>query len=156
MLRQFLKELGGQLAIMLYGQDEASNADALRTDPDRIPWNRPFDGYVQVDPVEIPVAEGVLWNPGAAAAELYEVEFCVVNNDAAGLAVTVSIGTDLAAGGALAAPEYWMFNEVVSYPGTSGWIHGGIIAGDDDIRGVASVANDASVRWRIRRVDTGA
>jgi hypothetical protein len=97
-----------------------------------------------------------MWNPGANAAERYDVEFFVVNNDAGGTAVTVSIGVDIATGGGLAAPEYWMFNEVIPYPGGSGWRRGGIVGGDDDVRGVASVVNDASVHWRIRRVDVGA
>jgi len=49
-----------------------------------------------------------------------------------------------------------MFNEVIPYPGSSGWRDLGIIAGDDDVRAVASAADDAIIRFRIRRVDTGA
>lgn len=146
----------GELHVLFHGKDEAGNPDEVRTDPGRVLWNRPYPAYEQVDPVEIPAAEGVLWNPGAAATELYEVSFLVVNNDAGGAAVTVSVGVDLGAGGGLAAPEYWMFNEVIPYPGTSGWRGPFIMAGDDDVRGIASVANDASIHWRIRRVDTGA
>lgn len=107
---------------------------------------------VLVDPVEVPAAEAVLWNPGAVATEIYEVYFLVVNNDAGAAAVTVSIGVDIAAGGALAAPEYWMFNEVIPYPGNSGWRGPFVIGGDDDVRGVASVANDASIHFRVRRL----
>jgi hypothetical protein len=155
-LVRFLLETTGEQKYVPHGKDEASNIDAFRTDPNRIPWSRPYEGYEQVDPVEIPVAEGVLWNPGATAAELYEVSFLVINNDAGGAAVTVSVGVDLAAGGGLAAPEYWVFNEIVPYPGTLGWRGPFLMAGDDDIRGVASVANDASIHFKIRRVDTGA
>lgn len=154
--RSFLRDPGGQLGVSPYGADEAGNADVWRTDPNRIPWSRLYPGYVQVDPVEIPAAEGVLWNPGVVAAQLYEVSFLVVNNDAGAAAVTVSVGVDLAGAGALAAPEYWMYNEIVPYPGTSGWRGPFLIAGDDDVRGVASAANDASIHWRIRRVDVGA
>jgi hypothetical protein len=102
------------------------------------------------------VAEGDLWAPGGTSAEEYEVEFFVINNDAASAAVTVSVGLDLAAGGGLAAPEYWVFNEVVPYPGNLGWRGPFIMRGDDAVRGVASVANDASIHFRIKRVDTGA
>jgi len=158
-IRAFLREPTGQLGIVVYGYDEAFNADRLRTDPNRVLWVRQYEGYIQVDPVEIPAAEGILWNPGATAAELYAVWFNVVNNDAGAAAVTVSVGVDLAAGGGLAAPEYWMFNEVIPYPGTSGWRggrNGYIIAGDDDVRGIASVANDASIHFQVKRVDIGA
>jgi hypothetical protein len=149
-------EPSGEPTISLHGQDEAANVDALRTDPNRILWKRDYPGYVQVDPVEIPVAEGILWNPGATAAQLFEVSFLVINNDAGAAAVTVSVGVDIAAGGALASPEWWMFNEIVPYPGTSGWRGPFVIAGDDDVRGVASAANDASIHFRVKRVDVGA
>lgn len=151
-----LAEDDGTLKVSAYGSDEAGNLDSVRTDPDRIPWTRPYEGFRQVDSVEVPAADGVLYNPGATAAQIYEVEYEVINNDAGGAAVTVSIGVDRAAGGALAAPEYWMFNEIIPYPGTSARRPGGLIAGDDDVRGVASIANDASIRFWVRRVDTGA
>lgn len=150
-------ETSRELRVEQLGQDEAGNPDVQRTDPSRIPWRRDYPAYVQVDPVAIPSpGEDILWNPGADATELYEVSFIVVNNDTGGAAVTVSLGVDLAAGGALAAPEYWMFSEVIPYPGTSGWRGPYLIAGDDDIRGIASAAGDASIHFRIRRVDTGA
>jgi hypothetical protein len=108
--------------------------------------------------VAIPVAEADLWNPGATAAQLFEVEFLVVNNTAApGAAVTgVYIGRDVGGAGALAAPHYWMFDETIPYPGTSDWRGPFILAGNDDVRGVAFAANVCSVEWRIRRIDTGA
>ncbi len=149
-------ETDGTLEVANYGKDEASNLDALRTDPDRIQWTRPYDAYVQVDPVLIPSTEGVLWNPGSTAAQIYEVSFMAVNFDAGGAAVTISVGVDIAAGGSLATLEYWMFNEVLPYPGTTGWRGPFIIGGDDDVRGIASAANDAGIHFRIRRVDTGA
>lgn len=154
-IRGIENETSGELRVVGMGADEANNLDRLRTDPDRIQWTRPYDGYQQVDPVLVPNAEGILWNPGATAAELYEVSFLVVNIDGAA-AVVVSVGVDIAAGGGLAAEEYWMYNETIAAPGTSGWRGPFLMAGDDDIRGVAGAANDAAIHFRIRRVDTGA
>jgi len=154
--RRWLSETDGKAQISLYGKDEASNLDALRTDPNRILWNRPFEGWVQQDGVAIPAAEGIVYNPGTTAAQAYWIQYKVVNIDAGAAAVTVSVGVDVAAGGSLAGAEYDMFNEVIPYPGSSGWRDLGIIAGDDDIRAVASAADDAIIRFRIRRVDTGA
>ena len=145
-----------QLQVQVVGADEGSNNDAVRTDPDRILWTRPYAGWVQQDGVAVPVAEGIVYNPGTTAAQSYWVQYKVVNIDAGAAAVTVSVGVDVAAGGSLAGPEYDMFNEVIPYPGSSGWRDLGIIAGDDDIRAVASVADDAIIRFKIRRIDTGA
>lgn len=151
-------EAGAQ-KVSLYGTDDAANVEALRIDPNRVPWKRDYPAYVQVDPVEIPAADSLLWDVSAAgftAANTLEVYFNVVNNDGAGAAVDVSVGADRAAGGGLAAPEFWLFKWPVPYPGETGWQGPFIIAGDDDIRGEASVANDASIRFRIRRVDLAA
>jgi len=142
-----------QVQVQLQGADEAGVSDSFRTDPFRIPWQRDFPAWQDVDPVEIPVVEGVLWDPGTSALRQFEVMFYVVNNDAGAMSVTVSVGLDLGSGGSLAAPEYWMFNEVIPYPGTSGWRGPFILHADDAIRGVASAANDASIHFRIRRTD---
>jgi len=154
--RRWLSETDGTAKMSLYGKDEASNLDALRTDPNRILWNRPHEGWVEQVGVAIPSAEGIVYNPGTTAAQTYWVQYKVVNIDAGGAAVTVSVGSDASAGGSLAGAEYDMFNEVIPYPGSSGWRDLGIIAGDDDIRAIASAADDAIIRFRIRRVDTGA
>jgi hypothetical protein len=139
------------------GKDEALNVDDFRTDPNRIQWVRPHEEYVSVASAEIPVAEGDLWAPGLADTIRYLVEFMVINNDAGGAAITgVYVGRDLNAGGGLAAPEYWMFDETINYPGNSGWRGPFYMHGDDAVRGVAAVANDASIIFRVRRVDTGA
>lgn len=143
-----------ELATSLYGQDEAGNVDALRTDPDRILRTRPYEGYVQVDPLEIGnggAANNLLWDPGAVAAQLYEVDYLVVNVN--GAAITVTVGVDVTGTGVVTHP--WMDSEIIPYPGSSGWRSGGIIAGDDDVRGVTSLVG-AIIHWRIRRVDTGA
>jgi hypothetical protein len=147
----------GELRVVQMGADEAANIDRFRTDPNRIQWTRPYEEYVTVPSAEIPVAEGDLWAPGAADAVRYLVEFMVVNNDAGAAAIAgVYVGRDLNAGGALAAPEYWMFDETIPYPGTSGWRGPFYMHGDDAVRGVAGVANDASIHFRVKRVDTGA
>src|SRR3972149_1713596 len=88
---------------------------------------------------------------GRTPTASYWVQYKVVNIGAGAAAVTVSVGVDVAAGGGLAGPEYDMFNEVIPYPGSSGWRDLGIIAGDDDVRAVASAADDAIIRFRIRR-----
>ena len=107
-------------------------------------------------PVLIPSTEGILYDPGATAAQIYWVQYKVVNIDAGAAAVTVSVGVDIAAGGTLATIEYDMFNDVIPYPGNSGWRDLGMIGGDDDVRGIASAANDAIIRFKVRRVDVGA
>lgn len=157
-LTRTLLETSGEQKNVLHGKDEASNIDAQRTDPNRIPWRRPYPGYVQVDPVSMAATDSILWNPGSTAAELYEVSFLVVNTNLPSPgAVTVRIGVDIAAGGALAVPEYWVLDEIVPYPGTLGWRGPFIIAGDDDVRGFCSTgASLASIHFRIRRVDVGA
>lgn len=147
---------GQQLEVELHGSDEAGIFDSFRTDPNRIIWNRPYEGWVEQLGVLVPSTEGVLYNPGSTTAQHYWVLYKLVNVDVGGAAVTCSIGVDHAAGGGLATLEYDMFNEVLPYPGTSGWRDLGIIAGDDDIRGIASAADDAIIRFKIRRVDTGA
>lgn len=121
-----------------------------------IPFFHPFERIMQVDPVLIPAAEGILWNPGAAFAERYDVCFLIVNIDPAGAAQTVRMGVDRAAGGALATFEYWIFNEVIPYPGSSGWRGPFHIPGDDDIRGWSSLVNTLAVHWRIVRTDRAA
>ena len=145
-----------QAMVQLVGADESPNDDVLRTDPNRILWTRPFENWINVDPLLIPNSEGILYNPGTTAAQIYWILYKVVNIDASGAAVTVSVGADIAAGGGLATIEYDMFNEIIPYPGTSGWRDLGMIGGDDDVRGIASAANDAIIRFKIRRVDTGA
>ena len=145
-----------QLENNLIGSDEAGNYDSVRTDPSRILWTRPYEAWVEQVGVLVPNSEGVLYNPGTTTAEVYWIQYKIVNIDAGAAAVTVSVGVDHAAGGGLATIEYDMFNEVIPYPGTSGWRDMGFIAGDDDVRGIASAADDAIIRFKIRRVDTGA
>lgn len=153
-----IDELSGFPVVIPMGVDEAGNYDNARTDPNRIIWVRQYEGYMQVDPVEIPVVEADVWNPGTAGAQIYLVEFLVVNNTAApGAAVTgVYVGLDIGGVGALGAPDYWMFDETIPYPGSSGWRGPFVVNGNDDVRAVAFAANVCSINWRIRRVDLAA
>lgn len=156
-LIQPLTEADGSVRSSLVGTDEVGNEDSLRTDASRIVWNRPYDRLEDIASAEIPVAEGDLWSPAVGAAVLYQVWYMIVNNDAGGAAVTVSVGRDVGAGGGLAAPEYWTFNEIIPYPGQTEWRggrYGFRVAGNDAIRGIASVANDASIHFMVKRVDT--
>lgn len=159
-LARILLEATGEQRIAPVGTDEAGNLDNFRTDPNRIPWQRPFEDHILLPPtVTIPQAEGILWNPGLAAAQEFLVEFLIVNTNVAGAAVPgVYVGRDEDAGGALAITEYWMYDEVIPYPGTSAWRGPFVFNGDDAIRAVqgAGAANVAAVHFRIRRVDVGA
>lgn len=150
-------ESSGEVKVVSSGKDEANNIDPFRTDPNRIQWVRPFDAWVQLDPVAIPSSEGVLLDGSAslAAGGTYEVQYRVVNIDGTN-AVTVDVGVDIGAGGSLATLEYWMKDVTVPAGGNTGWEHGGIIGADDDIRGVAGAADDAAISFRVRRVDVGA
>lgn len=147
----------GELRVVNGGKDAAGNIDEFLTGANQEQVVRNFTVWQDVNPVEIPAAEGDLWDPGGTSAEVYEVEFYIVNNDAGSAAVSgVYVGLDLASGGTLAAPEYWMFNETIPYPGSSGWRGPFIMRGDDQIRGVAAAANDVSIHFRIKRVDASA
>lgn len=110
------------------------------------------EGWLQLDPVSIPNSEGVLLD-GSALLTLsdYEIWFNVVNVDGTN-SVDVSLGVDIGAGGSLADPEYWMFEHPVAGGAETGWTLGGIIGPDDDVRGVASAADDAAVHFRARRI----
>lgn len=153
---RLLTEADGTLRTSFVGTDEAGNEDSQRTDPNRIPWKRDYPAYVQVDPVVLANADGLLWNPGAAAAELYEVSFLLVNI-AGAITGAIDVGVDIGAGGALGGAEFWVRQETLPNPGTSGWRGPFIIPGDDDVRGwCAGAGNQVCIHFRIRRVDVGA
>jgi len=147
-------ETTGELRVVNLGSDEAGNLDRLRTDPNRVLWVRQYEGYVQVDPLEIGdggAANNLLWDPGTTAAELYEVEFMVTNTN--GALITITVGADVTGTGVVTHP--WIDGETIAYPGSSGWRRGGVIDGADHVRGVTSLVG-AIIHWRIRRVDVGA
>jgi hypothetical protein len=150
-------ETSGEQRTVMIGSNASGDFDRLRTDPNRILWTRPFEGWVQLDPVVIPSSEGILLDGSAslAASGVYDVAYRVVNIDGA-VSVTVSVGVDIGAGGSLATSEYWMRSQIIPAGSNSGWEYGGIIGADDDIRGVAGAADDAAINFRVRRVDVGA
>jgi hypothetical protein len=116
-------------------------------------YNKADGAFVDVASVEIPVAEGDLWNPGLADSVIFQVKFNIVNNDAGSAAVSgVYVGREINSTGGLARPYYWVFNETIPFPGQTGWRGPFFIHGDDAIRGVAAAANDASIHFDIRRV----
>ena len=106
---------------------------------------------MNVPPILMAGADGILWNIGTNNAYAYSVEFLIVNVNNA--LVTVNIGVDLVSAGALTPAEFWMFNEVIPSPGTSGWKGPFIINGSDDVRGwCVTGANLANGQWRIKRL----
>jgi hypothetical protein len=107
--------------------------------------------YVQTDPQLIAAAEADLWDPGADAGDMYDVEFLVVNVDGTN-SVSVSVGQDVGGGGSLSAAEYFMYTETIPAKGDSGWRGPFRIGGDDHIRGVAGAADDAAIHFRIKKV----
>jgi len=148
---------GAELKSLLMGQDAAGANDELRIDSnDRLEISLLQGGYVQVDPVLIPNAEGLLWNPATTSADIYEVFYKIVNSTSS--AVTgVNIGQDIGAGGALSAVEYWEQGLIIPGNGTSmtnasQWLGGHIMPGDDRIRGVAGTNNVLSIHWKIRKL----
>ena len=106
---------------------------------------------VQIDPQLVPVAEADLWDPGADAGDMFDVEFLVVNIDGTN-AVDVSVGQDVGGGGGLTAAEYFMYTETIPAKGSSGWRGPFRIGGDDHIRGVATAADDACIHFRVKKV----
>lgn len=156
-IRWRAEDTTGEACVSNYGQDEAGTLDPLRTDPNRILWTRAHDEWIDVSSREIPAAEADLWNPALADTTRFMVEFNVVANDAGEAAAEgIYVGREIDSAGGLARPYYWMFDWTVPYPGESGWQGPFYMHGDDAIRGVADVANDASIHFRVRRVDVGA
>jgi hypothetical protein len=103
--------------------------------------------------VELPAAEGDLWNPALANEVWLQIEFILINNDAgaAGAAGTY-VGREVNSVGGLARPYYWMFNETIPHPGTSGWRGPFYIHGDDAVRGYTTNANEVSIHFKVRRI----
>jgi hypothetical protein len=157
-LTKILLETTGEQRMVLCGKDEAGNIDALLTDEHKVLWTRSYEDSIIAPPVLLPAADGILWNPGGTLTELYEVDFLVVN--VAGAATgPISIGVDINRAGSLSAVEYWMYQENLPWPGTSGWRgsarQGFLCRGADSIRGLNGAgANLATVHFRIRRIDT--
>jgi len=111
------------------------------------------DAWVWVDVVSrnLAVAEGDLWDPAGADAEIYRVMFIVVNNSAAPV-TGIHIGRDPNSAGALASPYYWMHDETIPRRGDSGWCGPFYMHGDDAIRGYSDLGAVASIFFDVRRV----
>lgn len=112
----------------------------------------PANSYARnhLAPVNLPIADGLLWDPALSAFECFDVEFMVVNQHTG--AIVVTVGVDQAAGGALAAGEYWLYNYVVPYPGDTGWQGPFAILGEDTVRGLCpTAASGGVIHWRIVR-----
>lgn len=115
---------------------------------------------VQLDPVLIPSTEGVLLDGSASlvAAGVYEVTFEIVNIDGTNTVTGVDIGVDIGAVGSLAAAEFILKNWAITAGGSSSSANRPLIrtitmGGNDDIRGIAAVANDAAIHFlRVQRV----
>lgn len=153
---RYLLETTGEQKFTVHGKDESNNIDALRTSSDRILWTREYQHYYGnvTTSVLIAGAEGIVYDPGVGASIILEVYFQVVNVNAGAAAVTgVYVGRDDAGGGGLAGAEYWMFNETIPYPGTSGWRGPFLMDGTDDIRAVAAVGNACVIHINAKRVD---
>jgi hypothetical protein len=153
-----LHETTGEQKVVMHGKDEAGNIDAFLTDENRVLWTRSYEDSVIAPPIQLPAADGILWNPGGTASELYEVDFIIINTSGA-VTGPVSVGVDIGAGGSLSNVEYWMYQESLPWPGTSGWRgsarQGFLMRGADVIRGLNGAgANLASIHFRIRRIDT--
>ena len=149
-----------EIRITLHGEDEAGNIDPLRTDPGGILWMRSYENSIIAAPSALPGAEAILWTPPApqTAAELYEVDFFIVNVAGAPTG-PITVGVDINAGGALAGNEFWMYQEILPWPGTSGWRgsprQGFLCRGADTIRGVNTAGGGlAVIHFRVRRIDT--
>jgi hypothetical protein len=137
------------------GVDDDGNESIMLVDTNNIQWIRSYDGYLQVDPIEMPGAGANLWTPPApfnTANDHYSVEFNIHNIDVAADYVVVTIGHAIG-GAVLADPGYIMRSDTIPIRGATGWMGPYIIAGDDTIYGWAGALNEANVHWRIRRVN---
>lgn len=104
----------------------------------------PENGYAayQIDPRSLPNPEAALFSPGGSNGESYLIRILVVNQHTG--VVNVTIGHDIGATGALGAGEYFLYNEPIPYPGTSGWRGPFLIPGDDAIRGICNTINNGA------------
>lgn len=126
-------------------------------DSGRVPWTREHEGYQLANPVLLTAAEALLLGPlGTLVTELFAVEYNAINIDTASDTVYLTIGVDVAAGGALADQEHWVTLLPIPNRGKTGWQGPYIISGVDTIRGNAAAVDDIGVHFRVRRVDVEA
>lgn len=113
------------------------------------------DDYIWVDvpSLELPAAEGDLWDPGDADTVIYRVMFILINNDAGGAAAAGTyVGREINSAGGLLRPYYWLFNDTIPFPGLTAWQGPYYIHGDDAVRGYTTNANELSIHWDVRRI----
>ena len=150
----FLVEVEGEQRVVSYGKQTDLTIGAFNLNAANVLRVELINGGgLQVDPVLIPNAEGVLWDPATTSASLYEVSFNIVNSTSSDV-TGVNVGVDIAAGGGLTAVEYMVQGLIVPGNGSSGWYGPFTIDGDDVIRGVAGTNNVLAIHWRVRRVYT--
>lgn len=136
--------------------DADGNERVGLVDTESVPWVHQYENYQIVDPVALTNAEADLFAPGGGAAELYAVEYNIVNiNNAAAYAILTSIGHAVG-GGALAQSEMFARDDSIPIRGSTGFQGPHIIRGNDVIRGQAAANNTLTVHFRVRRVDIGA
>lgn len=153
-VKEIKVETTGEPDIVLHGKDSGGNIDPLLTNADKALIVDATGGAfpVQVDPQLVPAVEADLWDPGADAGDIFDVEFLIVNIDPAA-SVDVTVGQDVGGGDtALTDLEKFMDAEIVPSKASSGWRGPFRIGGDDHIRGLASAADDATVHFRITKV----
>jgi hypothetical protein len=138
-----------------YGTNDGGDVVANLSDSARVPFRRIHHDYEQVDPVVLTAAVLPLYTPGGTGAELYSIEFLIVNNDSTAPreATSVTVGVDIGAAGTLGLGEYWLFDHIIPFPGDTDWRGPFLMPGDDRVMGIADRADTTSVHWRIKRVD---
>lgn len=136
-------------------RDADGNERVALIDTNRVPWQREFKDYVQIDGVLLTGAEAELWAPGTAAAQLYEVCYNACSIDTVSSVVDLTIGHGVGAA-AIAVADYWTRDEPLPLGCNTGWRGPWVIGGDDSVRGNAGAANDIAVSFRVRQVDVGA
>ncbi len=145
-------ELGAQ-KVSGYGTNDGGDVVANLVDSARVPFQRIHHDYEQVDPTVLTNVVTPLYDPGTTGAQLYSVEFLIVNNDAGAAPVTVTVGVDIGGVGTLGLGEYWLFDHIIPYPGDTEWRGPFIMPGDDRVMGIASAVDDTSIHFRVKRVD---
>jgi hypothetical protein len=150
----FKLETTGEQDIVLHGKQTGGTIGAVNLNANNVLRIEIVNGgVVQADPVLIPNAEGILWNPNTTSASIYELSFNIVNSTSSDV-TGVNVGVDIGAGGSLSAGEYYVQGLIVPLNGSSGWYGPFVLDGADRVRGVAGTNNVLSIHFNIRQVFT--
>ena len=145
-------ETSGEQKVVNYGKQTGDTIGAFNLNANNVLRVELINGAtIQVDPLLVPVAEGLLWNPGTTSASIYKVKFELVNFTASDV-TGINIGQDIGAGGSLATFEYWRFGLIVPASGSSGWQGPFTMDGADRVRGVAGTVDSIGIHWDIKQV----